>query len=37
MVENLPLEDVIATHFSILAWRISRPEESGGPQRVGHN
>ena len=42
MVENLPLEEVIASYSSILAWRISWTEESGGlqsigPQRVGHN
>ena len=32
----------MATHFSILAWRIPWTEESGGPQsmwsqRVGHD
>ena len=32
----------MATHFSILAWRISRTEEPGGlqsivSQRVGHD
>ena len=36
------LEKGMATHFSILAWRIPWTEESGGPQsmglqRVGHN
>ena len=36
-----PLEKEMATHFSILAWRI-RTEESGGlqsteSQRIGHN
>ena len=36
------LEKVMATHSSILAWRIQRTEEPGrlqsmGPQRVGHN
>ena len=37
-----PLEEHMATHFSILAWRISRTEKPGrlqsiGLQRVGHN
>ena len=37
-----PLEKEIATHSSILAWRIPRREEPGrlqsmGSQRVGHN
>ena len=37
-----PLEEGIATHSSILAWRIPWTEESGrlqsmGSQRVGHN
>ena len=37
-----PLEKGMATHSSILAWRISWTEESGGlqfmgSQRVGHN
>ena len=36
------LEEEMATHSSILAWRIPRTEESGGLQsmeseRVGHN
>ena len=36
------LEKGVATHSSILAWRIPRTEESGGPQftgsqRVGHD
>ena len=36
------LEKGMATHFSILAWRIPWTEESGGPQsmglqRVGHD
>ena len=36
-----PLEEVMATHSSILAWRIPWTEEPGGlqskgPQRVGH-
>ena len=37
-----PLEEGMATHFSILAWRIPWIEETGelqsmGSQRVGHN
>ena len=37
-----PLEEDMATHSSILAWRIPRIEESGrlqsiGSQRVGHD
>ena len=37
-----PLEEVIATHSSIVAWRIPRTEKPGrllstGSQRVGHN
>ena len=37
-----PLEKGMATHRSILAWRIPWTEEPGGPQftgsqRVGHN
>ena len=37
-----PLEKGIATHSSILAWRIPWTEEAGGlysvgSQRVGHN
>ena len=37
-----PLEEGMATHSSILAWRIPRTEEPGGlqsmgSQRVGHN
>ena len=37
-----PLEKEIATHSSILAWRIPGTEEPGGlpsmgSQRVGHN
>ena len=36
-----PLEEDMATHSSILAWRIPRTEEPGGlhsmgSQRVGH-
>ena len=37
-----PLEEGMATHFSILAWEIPWTEEPGGLQsiqlqRVGHN
>ena len=37
-----PLEKEMATHFSILAWRIPRTEEPGGLQskglqRAGHD
>ena len=37
-----PLEKVMATHFSILTWKIPWTEESGGlqsmgSQRVEHN
>ena len=37
-----PLEEDMATHSSILAWRISQTEEPGGlqstgSQRVGHH
>ena len=37
-----PLEKEMATHSSILAWKIPRMEEPGGlqsmrPQRVGHD
>ena len=37
-----PLEKGMATHFSILAWKIPWTEKSGGlesmgPQRVGHD
>ena len=30
-----PLEEGIATHFSILAWRIQWTEEPGGLQSLG--
>ena len=38
----LPNGDALATHSSILAWRIPWTEEPGGPQsmgslRVGHD
>ena len=37
-----PLEEEVATHFSILAWDISWTEKPGGllsteSQRTGHN
>ena len=37
-----PLEEGMATHSSILAWRLPQTEEPDrlqliGPQRVGHN
>ena len=32
-----PLEKGKATHFSILAWRVSWTVESMGSERVGHN
>ena len=30
-----PLEKEMANHFSILAWKIPRREEPGGPQSMG--
>ena len=30
-----PLEESMATHFSLLAWRILRTEEPGGLQSTG--
>ena len=30
-----PLEKKVATHSSILAWRIPRTEEPGGSQSIG--
>ena len=30
-----PLEEGVATHSSILAWRIPSTEEPGGPQSMG--
>ena len=41
-VRSLDQEDPLATHSSILAWRIPQTEEPGklqslGSQRVGHN
>jgi len=42
MGQEDPLEKGMATHSSILAWRIPQTEEPGGlqstgPQRVGHD
>ena len=42
MGQEDPLEEGMATHSSILAWRIPRTEEPGGRQslgwqRVGHD
>ena len=42
LVREDALEKEMATHSSILAWRIPRTEEAGGlqsmgSQRVGHN
>ena len=31
-----PLEEGMATHSSILAWRIPRTEETDGLQPMGH-
>ena len=33
--QEVPLEKEMATHFSILAWRIPWPEEPGGLQSMG--
>ena len=30
-----PLEEDMATHSSVLAWRIPWTEEPGGPQSIG--
>ena len=40
--QDSPMEEGMATHSSILAWRIPWTEEPGGlpstgPQRVGHD
>ena len=42
LLQEGPLEEGMATHFSSLAWRIPWIEETGklqsmGSQRVGHN
>ena len=31
-----PLEEEMATHYSVLAWRVSRTKEPGGLQSKGH-
>ena len=31
-----PLEEEMATHFSILAWKIPSTEEPGRLQSIGH-
>ena len=33
--QKIPLEEAMATHSSILAWRISWIEEPGGLQSIG--
>ena len=33
---EVPLEEGMVTHSSILAWRIPRTEEPGGLQSMGH-
>ena len=33
---EVPLEESMATHFSILAWKIPWTEEPGGLQSRGH-
>ena len=35
LVQEDPLEDSMATHSSILAWRIPWTEEPGGLQSMG--
>ena len=40
--QEVPLEEGMATHSSILAWKISQTEEPGGlwsigSQRAGHD
>ena len=37
MGQEDPLEKRMATHSSILAWKITQTEEPGGLQRVGHD
>ena len=32
-----PLEEAMATHSSVLAWRIPWTEDPGGPQSWGHS
>ena len=33
-VGKIPLEEGMATHSSILAWRVPWTEEPGGPQSI---
>ena len=35
LVQEDPLEEEMATHSSILAWKIPLTEEPGGQQSVG--
>ena len=35
LVQEDPLEEEMATHSSVLAWRIPRTEEPGRPQSIG--
>ena len=35
LVQEDPLEEEMATHFSILAWKIPQTEEPGGLQSMG--
>ena len=35
LVQEDPLEKEMATHSSILAWKISRTEQPGGLQSMG--
>ena len=35
LCQEYPLGEEMATHSSILAWRIPRTEESGGLQLIG--
>ena len=37
LVQEGPLEEGMATHSSILAWRIPWTEEPGGLQSMGSN
>ena len=34
-VRKIPLEEGMATHSRILAWRTPGPEKPGGPQSIG--
>ena len=34
-VGKVPLEEGMATHFSVLAWRVPWTEEPGGVQSIG--